>query len=252
MKLVELQRRFCDSVRDEQASHGLPFSGDGMRVYRNNYCEQLRSALRTSFPYLALWLGDLEFDRAADAQIALYSPTSWTLDHYGHDFPSTLQALYPQEPEVAELAWLDWAMAEALVAQDERSLDTARLAAVDWDSASIRFVSSLRISEARSNAGDIWAALEEQSPPPLAALSPARHALLVWRRGLVPCFRSVPSWELQMVEALKHGFGFAGACEILRLRFGAEPAIDAAAATLARWLSDDLIASVEADAAVNV
>jgi len=248
MRLADLQRNFCQSVRDDRQPHALPIRGEGLRVYRNNYREQLRSALRSAFPCLALWLGDSEFERTVDAHVGLRMPNSWTLDHYGHDFPSTLQAIFPEDPEVAELAWLEWAMAEALVAADEPPVDTARLAALDWDCARILFVPSLRISEARSNAAGIWAALDEQSTPPPAALSPERHALLVWRRGLVPCLRSVPMWEFQAISALRHGFNLADACEILRLRMGTEDAIHAAAVMLARWIADELIGSVEAGA----
>src|SRR6476646_1304296 len=189
MTLQELQRRFCESVRDDHPFHGLPINGDGLGVYRNNYREQLRSSLRTAFPYLTLWLGDSEFDRAAEAHIALHFPNSWTLDHYGYDFPATVEALFPEDPEVPELAWLDWAMAEALVADDEPPVDVGSLDGLNWDAARVIFVSSLRISEARSNAAEIWAALEEQSAPSPATLLSEPHAILVWRRDLLPCFR---------------------------------------------------------------
>ncbi|MCL6741437.1 DNA-binding domain-containing protein [Sphingomonas sp. RB56-2] len=245
MRLRDLQREFSECLRDGRARHKLPIVGDGLRVYRNNYREQLRSALRTGFPYLALWLGDSEFERAADAHIALQFPASWTLDHYGYDFSATVQALFPQDPEVPELAWLDWAMAEALVAEDEAPIDTGHLTQLNWDDARIIFVSSLRTSEARSNAADIWLAIDEQSPPPPAAILSESHAYIVWRRGLLPCFRSVPIWEFQVVSALKDGSSFADACEILRLRFGTEGAIGSASDMLARWLSDELITRVE-------
>ena len=248
MKLGELQRKFSETLRGEHARHGLPITGEGLRVYRNNYHEQLRSSLRSGFPYLALWLGDSEFDRAAGAHIAIHFPHSWTLDHYGYDFPATVQAMFPEDPEVPELAWLDWAMAEALVAVDEVPIDTAGLGELNWDDAYIEFVSSLRMTEVRSNAADIWTALEEQSIPPPSALLSERRALLVWRSGLMPCFRSIPSWESQVVSALKHGFGFADACELLRPRFGAERAVSAAAEMLRRWLSDELITRIGSDA----
>jgi len=247
MTLQELQRRFCESVRDDHPFHGLPINGDGLGVYRNNYREQLRSSLRTAFPYLTLWLGDSEFDRAAEAHIALHFPHSWTLDHYGHDFPETVEILFPQDPEIPELAWLDWAMAEALVADDEQPVDIESLDGVDWDAARIVFVSSLRISVARSNAAEIWASLEEKSTPSPATLSSEPHALLVWRRDLLPCLRSIPIWEFQIISALRHGFSFADACEILRLRFGAEGAINAAGGMLARWFSDELIVTIDAN-----
>jgi len=245
MRLGDLQRTFSQCIRDPLARYDLPIAGEGLRVYRNNYHEQLRSTLRSTFPCLMLWLGDSEFDRAANAHIALRSPCSWTLDHYGYDFPATVQALFPNDPEVPELAWLDWAMAEALVSEEESLVETSNLAELDWDAARILFVSSLRISEARSNAGEIWAALEGQSTTPPAALSSERHALLIWRRGLLPHFRSVPIWEFQVISALRHGLSFADACEILRLRLGTEDAINAAGGMLARWLSDELIANVQ-------
>ena len=247
MRLRELQQKFGECVRDDAASHRLPIIGDGLRVYRNNYQEQLRSALRSGFPYLALWLGETEFDRAADAHVALHVPRSWTLDHYGHDFPATVQALFPGDPEVRELAWLDWAMAEALVAADETPVDTTKLAELDWDRARIVFGSSLRISEAWSNATEIWAALEGGSMPPLASRLEEQKAYVVWRRRLLPCFRLVPIWEFQVIAALGHGSRFADACEILRLQFGTEGAVKAAGVMLARWFSDELITRVESE-----
>jgi hypothetical protein len=246
MKLEELQREFSESIRADTPPHGLPSFGDGLCVYRNNYREQLRSTLRSAFPYLLLWLGHSEFDRVADAHIALHYPDSWTLDHYGHDLPATVTALFPADPEVRELAWLDWMMAEALVAEDEPSVETGGLAELDWDNAQVIFVRSMRISEARSNAAEIWAALEEQTTPPPSTLLAEPHGYVVWRRGLLPCFRLVPIWEHQIVSALCHGFSFADACEVLRLRFGIERAIKAAGEMLARWLNDELITRVEA------
>lgn len=247
MRLGELQQRFSESLRGDQQRHDLPITGQGMRVYRNNYREQLRSALRTAFPYLALWLGDLEFERVCDAHIARHFPHSWTLDHYGHDFGATVLALFPQDPELYELAWLDWAMSEALVAEDEPTLVTSGLAELDWDGARIIFASSVRLLETKSNAADIWVALEDQSPPPSAALLPESQALLVWRCGLIPCFRSIPDWEFELISALRRGLSFAAACEILRLRFDVQGAVKAAGEMLARWLGDDMITRVEAE-----
>jgi len=246
MDLQDFQRRFGASLRGEDSSHSLPIAGDGLRIYRNNYREQLRSALRFSFPYLLLWLGDAEFDRLAVVHIQNSAPRSWTLDHYGDDFPATARRLFPDDPEVPELAWLDWAMGEALVAPDQPPLDWSALAELDWDRARIGFVAALRQSEASSNAADIWCALEEESEPPPAAPLAERRAVVVWRRGLTPCFRQVPFWEYQMISALRDGFTFGGACELLALQLGVERATEAAGQMLARWLGDGLIAKVGA------
>lgn len=244
MTLEELQRRFSECIRDDWPQHGLPFRSDGLSIYRNNYREQLRFALRMAFPYLVLWLGESVFDRLAETHIALHFPRSWTLDHYGYDFAATAQALFPTDPEVAELAWIEWAIAEAMVAPDDRSVEKSRLGDLDWDDANIMFSSSLRLSEARSNAAEIWAAFEEGLTPPAAMVLEEPGALLVWRHGLLPCFRSISASEFQVISALKHGRSFPAACEILRLRLGTAEAIEAAGAMLGGWLRDGIITSV--------
>lgn len=245
IRLCELQQRFSDAIRSDTDTNRLPAAAGGLRIYRNNYRAQLRAALRDSYPHLRLWLGDSQFDAAADAHIARSLPTGWTLDDYGHDFPVTLRALFPNDAEVWELAWLDFAMAQAFVAKDEDPVGVDDLADIDWDSARITFASSVGLSEASSNAADIWSALEEQLPPPLAASLPERSAHLVWRRALVPHFRLISISEYQVISSLHIGFSFADTCEILRMQMADDEAIAAAAAMLGRWLHDGLIANVE-------
>jgi len=242
MRLAKLQRAFCENLRDDFARPRLPISGEGLRVYRNNYRVQLRSALESSFPKLVDWLGATEFDRAAATHVVVHPPNSWTLDHYGYNFAMTLEALFPSDPEIAELAWLDWSMGEALVAPDEPPLNVADLAEVDWDTARITFVASLRASIVRSNAADIWAAIDTQSPPPRPASLSQPSAILVWRSEVSPCFRVVSRHEFDLVSSMSHGSSFADACGILNQQLGAERAVTAAAEMLRRWLGDGLIA----------
>lgn len=244
MRLAKLQRTFSESLRDDFARSSLLIAGEGLRVYRNNYRVQLRSALKSSFPKLVDWLGDTAFERAAATHIALHPPRSWTLDHYGYNFAVTLEALFPDDPEVAELAWLDWAMDEALVAPDEPPLSVAYLAAVDWDKARIAFVSSLRACIVRSNAADIWTAIDTQltTPPPVSLSEP--NAILVWRGEESPCFRVVSRHEFELVSAMIDGSNFAEACGTLSQQLGAERAVAAAAEMLRRWLGDTLITRV--------
>lgn len=249
MKLAALQQEFTEYIRGQSEHHGLPVFGDGMRIYRNNYYAQLKGALRESYPHLNLWLGDSEFERAADAYIGRSPPDSWTLDDYGSGFPASLRTLFPDDPEVPELAWLELAMAQAFVAADADPVDIGDLDDLDWDNARITFVPSLRFAQASSNAAEIWNALEEQSLPPPATLLPERHAYLVWRRALAPCFRVIPIAEFQAISALHLRFSFADTCEILRLRLDEVQAIAAAGEMLGRWLSDGLIAKVEANSA---
>ena len=246
MRLRELQQRFSAAIRPGAEEDHLTVMTDGISIYRNNYVSQLKTALRDSFPHLHVWLGESEFDRVADIHIARSPPASWTLDDYGRDFPLTARIVFPDDPEVWELAWLDLAMAQAFVARDQDPVEVGDLSDLDWDGARIAFVPSLRFSEALSNAAEIWSALEDQSVPPPAATSGEGGAYVVWRRSLTAHFRVVSTLEYQVISALYLRFTFADACEILRLQLGDDGAIVAAGDMLGRWIGDGLIAKVEA------
>lgn len=246
MNLSELQRIFSELIRSEDVADYFPIKSAGLRIYRNNYRAQLKAALRDSYPHVRLWLGDLEFDDLVDIHIDRSPPVSWTLDDYGHDFPSTARSIFPDDPEVWELAWLDMAMAQAFVAADEGPIAASDLPKLDWDAAQIIFVPSLRFTEALSNAAEIWSALEGQSVPPPAAVLGGPSAYLVWRRDFTSHFRLVSLLEHQVISALCLSLTFAEACEILRRHVGDGAAIVAAGEMLGRWLSDGLIAKVEA------
>lgn len=242
MRLYRLQRDFSEALRSEcEFARAI---GPRIEIYRNNYRAQLRAALADTYKHLQLWLGDSEFLLAADAHIDRSQPRSWTLDHYGRDFPLTLARLYPGDAEVPELAWLDLAMAEAFVAADAPSLTSEGLSAVDWEKARIRFTPSVRLSEATTNAAAIWSALESDVVPPAAIRLAEKGGYLVWRRLLASQFRLMDVRDYRAVAALHLGTTFAEACNFYSEQLE-EPQAAAAAGQLLRFLVDgDLIAAI--------
>ncbi|MDY7525197.1 DNA-binding domain-containing protein [Sphingomonas sp. 10B4] len=92
----------------------------GLLVYQNTYRAQLVACLEESFVQTRAWVGGEAFHHAIVAHIERVPPTSWTLDAYPRDFPATLALLYPDDPEVAELAWIEYALGEAFVGPDSR------------------------------------------------------------------------------------------------------------------------------------
>jgi len=242
MRLVDLQRNFFDAVRAAEE----PSAGDaavGMRIYRNNYREQLAATLRDSFAHVRLWLGEDAFDAAADAQILQSPPSSWTLDDYGRDFPALLRKLYPDDAEVAELAWLDLVMSQAFVTADTIPIGPQELAGVRWESARIHF-GPLHLSEAATNAAEIWHALERGTMPPAAQQLPQRAGYLVWRSGFTPLFRRAELREYRLLSRLYLGAAFGQACSAIEAETSAEEAVGVIGEILGRWLSDGLVAGV--------
>jgi Putative DNA-binding domain len=246
VKLACLQRQFAEELRNDAQSEFTRGFGPGFNIYRNNYRVQLHAALKDTFRHVLLWLGESEFTRVADVHIDRSPPASWTLDNYGKHFPAILRYIFPNDPEVWELAWLDLAMAEAFVASDRAPISPDDLMGVDWDQAQITFVPSLRFAEATSNAADIWSALDEDTLPPPASIFSERRGYLVWRRELTSCFRLVSIYEYQLITALHLKLGFGDACQILQREFGEEIATKVAGEALGRWLHDELIASITA------
>lgn len=244
MSLHDFQTRFLDAVKsaDEPTNHGG--FGFGIGIYRNNYRGQLRGALRDTFRHVLLWLGDDAFEAAAEAQIRNSPPTSWTLDAYGRDFPALLRQLYPQDPEVHELAWLDLAMSNAFVTADAVPVAPSHLARISWDRVRLRFV-PLQLSEAATNASEIWIALEEGKMPPPARRLDRRGGYLVWRSGYVPRFRFAQPREYRSLCELYLGIQFDRVCSLLEAEIGRSEAIEAIGQILGRWLAEGIIAGVE-------
>jgi hypothetical protein len=136
-------------------------------------------------------------------------------------------------------------MAQAFVGRDDVPLSHQDLPGIDWENARLTFVASMRLSRVRSNAADIWIALEEQRMPPAAAVLPEQHAHLVWRQGMKPVFRLISMYEHEFIETLAAGLPFGRVCKILGHCIGEELAILTAGEFLGRWLNEELLTRVD-------
>jgi hypothetical protein len=213
----------------------------GLLVYQNNYRSQLVACLSEAFERLHAWLGDEAFLAAAIAHIDAETPTHWTLDAYPSAFPTTMARLYPDDPEVAELAWMDWALARAFTAADAAPLTSAAIAQVDWDRAGIVFTPSLVMAEIATNAAAIWSALAaDEMPPPVRQL-PETASLLIWRDGFTPRFRTIDPVERGAVERMLAGGSFTDLCAALVEDMGETGGVAQAGALLGQWVGDGLI-----------
>lgn len=251
MSLAALQRDFrawlAEGLAEETEDVARwvgPQAAGGLAVYRNAYRVQLVDCLKDTFARTHLWLGEDAFVAAALAHIAQVPPTGWTLGAYGADFAATLCAMWPGDPEVAELATLEWALSRAFEGPDSAAVSAATLGTVDWDRAMLVPVPTLALYPASTNAGAIWSALAAESDPPAAALLPAEAAMLVWRQDFTPCFRTIEADERDALELVLAGAPFAALCEALIARLGQDAGIARAGGLLGQWLEQGLIARI--------
>jgi hypothetical protein len=245
MTLAAMQRDFrallVDAPNDMQRRVA---PGSGLGVYHNAYRVQLADCLRETFEKVFLWLGEDAFLVAARTHIERTPPHGWTLGIYGAGFERTLEVLYPDDPEVAELAWLDWTLCRAFDGFDAVPMSPDSLRELDWDQTQLELAPTLQLCNARTNAGAIWSALSAGNTPPAAAALPTPGAMLVWRQGLTPCFRTIETIERDALAMLLAGETFGAVCTMLVERLGQDAGIQQAGAMLGQWLHDGLIGNI--------
>ncbi|MBU3077858.1 HvfC/BufC N-terminal domain-containing protein [Sphingomonas quercus] len=243
MTLRALQHGFRDWLTSESG----PLAGRypaGLAVYLNTYRAQLMACLSDSYPMLVAWLGEAAFAAAAATHIDGSPPHGWTLDAYALDFPVTLDGLYPEDPEVAELARLECGLGLAFVGPDAAAVDPSRLGNVDWEAAALHLAPTFRLLPATTNAAAIWSALAAGERPPPAERLPQAASIAIWRQGFTPLFRTLEAEEGEALALIRAGHGFGALCAALVERLGEEHGPARAGAFLGRWLGDGLIVDV--------
>lgn len=254
MRLAALQQEFMAQVMDEDRP--LPGGwdhrmGEGLAIYRNAYRARLVDALRETFPKTAQWVGDEAFAQAAGHYLILHPPTSWTLDMAGEAFVETLADLFASDPDVADLAWLEWAMHLAFTAPDHTPMDAAGFTTAtsafgedDWANMRLRFVPSLRIRALRSDCAALWQALDQEEPPATAAEPASPMHCIVWRDGLDPVFTLVPARNGHCLMHMRADSSFGDMCAALAEAMPADQAAAEAGTMLGGWIGRGIVLDV--------
>lgn len=256
MTLAQAQLAFMAQILDEDAvlPHGW---GDrqraGLDIYRNAYRVRLVETLADVFERTRDWVGEESFRSAAAHHLITHAPNSWTIDHAGAGFDATLAELFANDPEVEELAWLEWAMHCVFVAADCEPLTpqgfgaaTAGIADDEWAGLRLSLAPRLTYRPVRFDCGGLWRALSQGADPPDPLAFAAPHGLVVWRERLTPVFRTIAAAELACLDAVAGGGTYGAACDLLVENLGEAEATQFAGSMLGRWLGDGWITAVTA------
>lgn len=247
MSLLGLQRDVRAWLVDEKRGAARRIRGGrtaGLDVYLNNYRAQLVACLEESFAHTRAWLGPQRFFEAVVRHIDRVPPSSWTLDAYGRDFPETLATIYGDDPEVGELAWIEYALGEAFVGADAPELGMAALGEVDWERAILRLVPTFDYRQLWTNAAALWSSLNAGEVPPAVEELGEGGFVVVWRQGHVAHFRAADAQELMSLLLVRSGLAFEGLCLRLVESLGEGAGVEQAGRYLAQWVSDGLIAGL--------
>src|SRR3984893_18384357 len=106
---------------------------DRLGIYRNAYRVRLIEALDDTYPVLHAVLGDEAFAALGEEFVAAHPPLYRSLRWYGGELAEFLrrQPPYAEQPIFAELALLEWTLAEVFDAADAEPVQRAALSAVD-------------------------------------------------------------------------------------------------------------------------
>jgi hypothetical protein len=256
--LAERQAAFLRTILDESAP--LPegwgnSQAAGMAVYRGNYRSALMGALAETYERTALYLGEKPFRQAAINHAIAHPPSGWTIDEAGAGFEATLARMFADNPEVAELGWLEWAMLELATAPDTEALTlmdfaqaSAAFADEDWAALRLAFQPRSRVRLVWHDLEAIWRALGKGAPAPETRLDDARTCL-AWREGERPTFTLLDPDHAPAFASMKGGANYG---ELVSLLLGDQkPTPEAvgraamrAGEMLGTWLREGLVVGI--------
>lgn len=255
-QLLLMQDEFLACLQDDDAP--LPAEWDarraaGMAVYRYAYRARLIDVLRSTFERTVNLVGDEAFAQAAAHHLILHPPGSWTIDLVGKGFAETCADLFAQDPDVWELAWLEWAMHCAFTAADSAPMTRASFAAAtsgfdagQWDGLCLALTPGTALHPVTFDIPALWRALADPAAAAQSVLLDEAHWLLVWRDDELPVFALVPCAEGQALADIGRGTPFGQACADALHETEATEAAALAGAMLQGWIDAGLIQTVRA------
>jgi hypothetical protein len=210
-------------------------------VYRNAYVVRLGEVLAEDYQHLHGYLGDAAFAKLVSAYIATNPSDRRSVRDFGRHMPEFLMAnaSFAPHAELAEIASLEKALADAFDGPDAEKLALTELAQVpgeDWPYLVFKQQSTARRLTLSTNAADIWTALQQETPPPKRQTLAEPQAILVWRQDLMARFRPLSQEEAMMWDEAAAGTRFGVLCEMVAT-FGGEDGAELRAASYLRdWV----------------
>jgi hypothetical protein len=221
---------------------------DRLAIYRNAYQVRLIDALQDTYPVLHGLLGDQMFMTLGEAYVAAHASVFRSIRWYGRELTEFMTHCPPfDEPILAEIAQLDWTLAEVFDARDAEPLQRAALSQIApaaWGNLAFTFHPSLRRLEFKWNTAAVWKAMSAEETPPRPLLSETPIPWLLWRQDLQNYFRSMTGVESAALDAALRGRSFAMICEDLSALLPVDQVPAAAATLLGNWADSGIIVAI--------
>ncbi len=221
---------------------------DRLGIYRNAYRVRLIEALDDTYPVLHAVLGDEVFSALGEEFVAAHPSVHRSIRWYGRELSEFLSRRppYAEQPILAELALLEWTLAEVFDAADAEPQPRSALSAVDasaWSELTFEFHPSLRRLPLHWNTAAVWQAVSRDETPPDPACAEHPVPWLLWRQDLQNYFRSMPADEAAALDLARSGANFGAICEALAEWLPDDEIPLRAASLLGTWADSGIIAA---------
>ncbi len=213
-------------------------------IYHHAYRARLSEVLADSFEKTALYMGQGLFHELATAFAVAHPPQVNSLNRYGNALPDWLATQYPDNPELHQLAQLEWDLRVAFDGQNSHALNadiTARDTTQSWLSLKSPLVLGTVLRPLSHNAVQIWRAIDDDTEVPEAIALPTRQWLVVWRKGLQPQFKTLGAQEHAFLTQLQNGDSIV---EAIANNQATDLSHEQLGLWLAQWLEEGLLRSL--------
>jgi hypothetical protein len=216
-----------------------------LSVYHHGYRVRLRDALKNEFTGLQCMAGR-PYHALLDAYIKTHTSEHYNIRWYGADLASFLEETLPwrDKPQLAEMAYVDWAISTAFDAEDEPSKGVADLSTVPpdaWASLRLMLQKHLRVLTVTHNVDAFRRAADSGTERPRLRRFGHARRILVWRKETTVHYRTLDRDEWQVLSAALDGETFASLCERLAVHHDESAAMSRMVLLLQRWLEAGLI-----------
>ena len=225
LSLRELQRCFATGLLESATEPVTQWiRSDGIHpcarlaIYRNNLHAGFIKTLRLEFPVIFRLVGEDYFRQLSLAFLGCHPSRSGDLHHVGAAFPLFLSEQFAETEYfyLADVARLEWACQECLVAEDSESLDPQTLRGIPADAyGQLRFTlrPACRLLHSAFPVMRIW----EVNQPNAAAeqivdLRSGPDHLVLKRSSRVEFYR-IPAGDFRLLTAFSEGYSLDSALE---------------------------------------
>jgi hypothetical protein len=219
-------------------------------IYRNAYRVRLIEALGDTYPVLHAVLGDEVFGELGEEFVGTHPSLHRSIRWYGGSLAEFLarRPPYAAQPIFAELALLEWTLAEVFDAADAEPVQRAAFSAVDpsaWSELHFAFHPSLRRLQLHWNTAAVWQAMSREDTPPDPTRAEYPAPWLLWRQNLQNYFRSMTADEAAALDLARSGSSFGKICEALAEWFPEDEIPLRAATLLGTWADSGIVVTVD-------